>query len=78
MRSDLDQIILQFLVVEGYQTAALNFAKEIDWPCPSSFASINQRRDIRAAIFQGNIPLAIEKINDLVPEVRTRSTSQTV
>ena len=62
---------MNYLINEGYQAAALNFAKEaniepqVDWP------AMDERNNIRNDIHAGDIQSAIERINTLHPEVST-------
>ena len=67
---------MDYLVVEGYKEAAQNFARESGMMTSASqeadFESIQNRMTIRQAIQQGNIVEAIERVNDLNPEVGPR------
>lgn len=62
---------MNYLINEGYQAAASNFAKEaninpqVDWP------AMDERINIRNDIYTGEIQSAIERINILHPEVST-------
>ena len=69
--SDINFVIMDYLVNEGYPAAAQKFASEANIaPCGDS-DGIQQRVDIRTAIHAGDIQLAIERINELRPEVNT-------
>jgi hypothetical protein len=59
---------MNYLIIEGYQTAAVKFAEEAHLD-PIDLESIDERIAIRNAIHQGDIQSAIERINDLCPEV---------
>ena len=68
----MNEMVMNFLVVEGYKDAAVKFNKE----CNSgvSFTAehllfMEQRMCIKNAIFDGNVDYAICMINDLNPEV---------
>jgi hypothetical protein len=60
---------MNYLINEGYQAAALNFAKEANIIPPVDLKSMNERIKIRNDILQGEIQSAIERINALHPEV---------
>lgn len=60
---------MDYLVIEGYKEAAENFARESGLEPLLDFESIQSRMNVRNAIQQGNIQEAIERINDLNPEV---------
>ena len=59
---------MDYLIVEGYTSAASNFSKESGLPSVD-LNSIENRMKIRNAIQRGDIVEAIERINDLNPEV---------
>lgn len=63
--SDLNSIIMDYLVNEGYPAAAQKFAIEAGIPFVGDTESIQQRVDIRNAIHAGELQLAIERIDEL-------------
>lgn len=68
--SDINFVIMDYLINEGYQSAAQKFAAEANITQPTGEAEfIEERVKIRNAIISGNIRLAIEKLNDLNPDV---------
>ena len=67
--SDLNSIIMDYLITEGYPGAAEKFATEANLISRVDVDSINQRVEIRNLIYEGDIKTAIEKINDLNPQV---------
>lgn len=67
--SDLNRLIMDYLVIEGYKTAAEEFSKEADIAPPVDFNSIESRMNIREAVQRGDVEEAIERTNDLNPEV---------
>lgn len=67
---DINFVIMDYLINEGYPVAAQKFAKEADIVPSSDGEAIQERVDIRNAIHAGNIQLAIERINELNPQVR--------
>jgi len=60
---------MDYLVNEGYPSAAEKFAKEANIPTTTHVSMIQERVEIRNAIFQGDIQTAIERINELNPQV---------
>lgn len=69
MGSDLNTLVMNYLIIEGYKSAAVKFAQEANIPPQVDLESIEERREIRNAIHRGEIQAAIEKINELSPEV---------
>ena len=67
--SDTNLFIHDYLVMEGYIEAAAKFRTEANLQQVPAEASIEARRDICQAIRAGNIDLAINKLNELDPEV---------
>ncbi|KAK9897862.1 hypothetical protein P389DRAFT_169877 [Cystobasidium minutum MCA 4210] len=73
-KGDLNRLVMDYLVVEGYKEAAENFARESGMLSDSSnnvmdFESIHNRMVIRNAIQSGDIVDAIERVNDFDPEI---------
>lgn len=68
--SDLNSVIMDYLISEGYPSAAQKFASEANIQPTSGVESIQERVEIREAIHAGDIQTAIEKINELNPMVR--------
>jgi hypothetical protein len=61
---------MDYLVVEGYKDAAEHFARESGLVPQVALDSIEDRTTIRDAIYRGDIEEAIERVNDLDPDVR--------
>jgi hypothetical protein len=61
---------MNYLVIEGYKDAAEKFSKEAGLTPNVDLSSIQDRMDIRHAIQSGHIETAVERVNDLNPEVR--------
>ena len=57
-------------LVQGYVDAAEVFHKESDTKPGVDLAAITDRMQIRKAVQSGDIQQAIERVNDLNPEVR--------
>ncbi len=68
-RRDVNRLILNYLVIEGYMDAAEKFALESGLNPTIELASIRERMVIRSAIQSGNIDDAIDRINELDPEI---------
>lgn len=66
---DINFVIMDYLINEGYPAAAKKFAMEANIQPSVEEGSIMPRVEIRDAIFAGDIETAIHKINDLNPEV---------
>jgi len=60
---------MDYLVTNGYPAAAQKFALEANIH-QVDVESIQERVEIRTAIYSGDIKAAIEKINELNPQVR--------
>jgi glucose-induced degradation protein 8 len=67
---DINAVIMDYLLSEGYPDAAQQFASEANIDPQPSTETIEARVSIRNAILAGNIEAAIESINDVNPEVR--------
>ncbi|KAL1919331.1 uncharacterized protein VTP21DRAFT_2024 [Calcarisporiella thermophila] len=76
-RSDLDSLVMNYLLVEGYGDAAERFAEECGLQPCMDLHSVRERMAIRAAIHLGEIEEAIEKTNVIKPEVPTILGSNT-
>jgi hypothetical protein len=68
-KTDINFVIMDYLVSEGYPRAAEKFAKEANIQLPLEEESIQSRVEIRRAIHAGDIDTAITKINDLNPQI---------
>lgn len=67
--SDLNKLIMNYLVIEGYKDAAEKFSNEAGIKPFMDLNSIEARMHIRTAVQQGNIEEAIDRVNDLDPEI---------
>lgn len=75
----IDQLILDYFVQEGYEEAALSFAKETrtrlspETVSPSKlvrgFSTIQKRKEIKGLILRGDIEEAIQKTNEYFPTI---------
>ncbi|KAK9461187.1 CTLH/CRA C-terminal to lish motif domain-containing protein [Lipomyces oligophaga] len=60
---------MNYLITEGYQSAAEKFSEEAEITSTVPIDSIEDRKAIRDDIHAGEIQVAIERINDLNPEL---------
>ncbi|KAJ3124306.1 hypothetical protein HK098_001218 [Nowakowskiella sp. JEL0407] len=60
---------MNYLVIEGYKSAAEKLSQEAGIPPNIDLASIEDRMKIRTAVQSGHIDEAIERVNDLDPEI---------
>lgn len=60
---------MDYLISEGYPSAAEKFALEANIQLNVDADSIRDRVEIRNAIYGGDIQSAVEKINELNPQV---------
>lgn len=73
--SDINTVIMDYLIKEGYPDSARKFAMEANLKKPTNDDEIRIRVEIKNAIHSGQIQTAIEKINELNPEVCSFSQS---
>lgn len=67
---DINYLVMDYLVTNGYPSAAKRFALEANIQPKADVESIQERVEIRNAIHSGDIQTAIEKINELNSQVR--------
>lgn len=60
---------MDFLVQQGYPDAAARFAEEANIETGAENALMDERVKIRNAIYQGNLQMAIEEINEIDTQV---------
>lgn len=75
---DINNLIMDYLITEGYPSAARKFAAEANIQAKADFESINERVQIRDSIHRGDLQTAIEKINELNPQVSESAGSKRV
>ena len=70
--SDINLVIMDYLVSEGYPGAAEKFAQETNIYQGEAFdlESVKERVQIRNAILSGNIEEAIQLVNSVNAQVR--------
>lgn len=74
-RSEINWVIMDYLVSEGYPAAAEKFAQETNLGNPEDMESIRERVAVRNAIHAGNVEEAIELINEIDHQVCAHSFS---
>ncbi len=67
---DLNRLVMNYLVIEGYKDAAEKFSTEAGVAPSVNLSSIEDRMQIRHAVQSGSVEHAVERVNDLDPEVR--------
>lgn len=67
---DLNALVLDYLLVEGFSDAAISFAKETGQPADIDQSMIQERMEIREAVEAGRVQEAVRRVNELDPEVR--------
>ncbi|GLJ35132.1 hypothetical protein SUGI_0707150 [Cryptomeria japonica] len=68
-KEDMNKLVMNFLVTEGYVEAAERFCLESGTEPEIDLATITDRMAVRRAVQSGNVQDAIEKVNDLNPEI---------
>ncbi|KAH7442429.1 hypothetical protein KP509_03G088100 [Ceratopteris richardii] len=68
-KSDMNRLVMNYFVTEGYVEAAEKFYKETGTEPDMDLGTITDRMEVRKAIQCGNVQDAIEKVNDLNPEI---------
>lgn len=66
---DVNNLIMDYLITEGYPSAAERFAAEANIQPQVDLSCIQERVQIRESIHRGDLQMAIELINELNPEV---------
>jgi glucose-induced degradation protein 8 len=67
--SDLNAVIMDYFISEGYPDAARMLAKEANIKPQLDHELIEERRAIKNDILKGDIQSSIERLNDLNPQV---------
>ncbi|XP_011027909.1 PREDICTED: glucose-induced degradation protein 8 homolog [Populus euphratica] len=68
-KEDMNKLVMNFLVTEGYVDAAEKFQMESGAEPDIDLATITDRMAAKKAVQCGNVEDAIEKVNDLNPEI---------
>ncbi|KAJ3390919.1 hypothetical protein HDU84_006763 [Entophlyctis sp. JEL0112] len=67
--SDLNKLVMNYLVIEGYKDAVEKFSQESGIAPNVNLEGIEERLLIRTAVQEGRIDEAISRVNDLDPEI---------
>eukprot|EP00730_Choanoeca_flexa_P018999 TRINITY_DN9266_c0_g1_i1.p1 TRINITY_DN9266_c0_g1~~TRINITY_DN9266_c0_g1_i1.p1 ORF type:complete len:223 (+),score=58.69 TRINITY_DN9266_c0_g1_i1:436-1104(+) len=67
--AQLDKLLLDYLLVEGFQDAAECFANEAQLEAESDLSAVAKRMNIRKAVEAGHIETAFDLVNDLNPAI---------
>lgn len=68
-KEDMNKLVMNFLVTEGYVEAAEKFRFESGTEPDTDLSTITDRMAVKMAVQCGNVEDAIEKVNDLNPEI---------
>jgi hypothetical protein len=75
-KPELNQLVLNYLIFEGYESTAVKFAKEIGIDLESSdniaydgITSIEFRKEIKLSLLNGDIQLVIDKLKFEYPDL---------
>lgn len=68
-KEDMDRLIMNFLVTEGYVDAAEKFELESGRELDADLPTITDRMAVKQAVQSGDVEVAIKKVNDLNPEI---------
>ncbi|KAK2766735.1 hypothetical protein FQN54_006049 [Arachnomyces sp. PD_36] len=74
-KTDMNLLVMNYLVTKGYPCTVKNFAAEANIKLDGGADSIEERVEIRNAIHSGDIQSAIEKINELDPQILDENPS---
>ncbi|KAJ5478431.1 hypothetical protein N7530_003940 [Penicillium desertorum] len=68
-KTDINYLVMDYLITNGYPAAAKKFAVEANIQLRTDLEAIQERVEIRTAIHSGDIQSAVEKINELNPQI---------
>ncbi|GAX82418.1 hypothetical protein CEUSTIGMA_g9846.t1 [Chlamydomonas eustigma] len=68
-KEEMNKLIMNFLITEGYVEAAKMFEKESGTAASMDLSTIQERMEIRRAVQSGQMDVAIDKVNDMNPEI---------
>jgi len=77
MNSEINKIVMDFLVQEGYPDAAARFAEEANMATNAEDSLIEERVRIKNAIYRGDLQTAIEEINEIDVSVSLTTPTRT-
>ncbi|TYJ53650.1 hypothetical protein B9479_005738 [Cryptococcus floricola] len=68
-KHDLNALVLDYLLIEGFSDAAVEFARETGLPVDVDHDLVNERLGIRQAVEDGRVQEAVLRTNELDPEI---------
>ncbi|OCF75333.1 hypothetical protein I204_04188 [Kwoniella mangroviensis CBS 8886] len=68
-KHDLNLLIFDYLLIEGYPDAAVEFARETGLPADVDHEKVQERMEIRQAVEDGRVEEAVRRVNELDPEI---------
>ncbi|KIR30605.1 hypothetical protein I307_03716 [Cryptococcus deuterogattii 99/473] len=68
-KHDLNALVLDYLLIEGFSDAAVEFARETGLPADVDHAQVAERMEIRQAVEDGRVEEAVRRVNELDPEI---------
>ncbi|KAK4684588.1 glucose-induced degradation protein 8, partial [Tremellales sp. Uapishka_1] len=68
-KSDLNALIFDYLLIEGFPDAAIEFARETGMSETVDHEMIQERMAIREAVEEGRVEEAVRRTNELDPEI---------
>ncbi|KAL6046903.1 Glucose-induced degradation protein 8 [Balamuthia mandrillaris] len=68
-KAEMNKLVMDYLVVEGYKDVAEKFQKESGTKPAMPLESITERMAIRADLLQGEVAAAVDKVNQIDPEL---------
>ncbi len=70
----MNVLVFDYLLIEGFSDAAVEFARETGLPADIDHAMIQERMEIREAVEEGRVEEAVRRVNELDPEVSDSSS----
>ncbi|WWC68291.1 uncharacterized protein I206_102214 [Kwoniella pini CBS 10737] len=68
-KHDLNSLVFDYLLIEGYSEAAVEFARETGLPADVDHEKVQERMEIRQAVEDGRVEEAVRRVNELDPEI---------
>lgn len=68
-RREVNRLLMNYLVVEGYKDAAECFAREAGVAPQGDLGAIAERNGVRAALQAGDVGTAVRRVNDMQPDL---------
>ncbi|CAM8905760.1 unnamed protein product [Rhodiola kirilowii] len=68
-KEDMNKLVMNYFVTEGFVDAAKKFRQESGTEAEIDLTTITDRMLVKKAVVEGNIQEAIERVNDLNPEI---------